>query len=405
MKTQSTLLLFAILFGLSGCKTETVIPKPSAPNKPVTTLPPSSEPKSEAPLPVVAGKGSLKAANWSALPDWQHETLHPAWETFMQSCTSLKQRSPWQETCQLASFIKQPDELAIRRFLEQHFIPYQVINADGTTHGLATGYYEPLLKGSRKPSSRFRYPIYGPPEDLLTIDLDNPLSGNKSSPMRGRLDGRKVIPYYTRAEIENNRNLLKGRELVWVENQVELFFLQIQGSGRIILENGEIIKIGYADHNGHPYRSVGKLLIEQGELAPWQASMQGIKQWGQQNPDKLEALLQQNARYIFFRELPANLSGPIGSLGVPLTAGRSLAIDPDNIPLGAPIFLSTTWPNTTQPLNRLMVAQDIGNAIKGGVRADFFWGYGTEAENQAGKMKQPAKMWVLLPKNYEANRK
>jgi len=401
MKTQSTLLFLAILFGLSGCKTETAAPKPSAPEKPVAATTPSPEQQPVEPTPVIAGKGLLKEADWSGLPSWQNETLRPAWGTFMQGCVSLKQRPLWQEICSLASTIKQPDELTIRRFLEHHFIPYQVTNADGSTHGLATGYYEPLLKGSRKSSSRFRYPVYSPPEDLLAIDLGNAVSANKSNSMRGRLDGRKVVPYYTRAEIENNRNLLQGRELLWVEDQVELFFLQIQGSGRIILENGEIVKIGYADHNGHPYRSVGKLLIEQGELAAWQASMQGIKRWGKQNPDKLEALLWQNARYIFFRELPAHLSGPIGSLGIPLTAGRSLAIDPDSIPLGAPIYLSTTWPNTTQPLNRLMVAQDTGNAIKGGVRADFFWGYGTEAENQAGKMKQPAKMWVLLPKGYE----
>ncbi|HRQ05393.1 MAG TPA: MltA domain-containing protein [Nitrosomonas halophila] len=402
MKTQSTLLGLAILFGLSGCKTETAAPKPSIAEKPVVSTeapPPSQYPPKKAPA-IVHGKGLLQTSDWARLPDWQQTTLLPTWGTFLQGCQPLKQRPLWQEICARAAAIERPDELTIRRFMENHFIPYQVVNADGSTEGLATGYYEPLLYGSRKPSSRFRYPIYAPPEDLLTIDLDNPHADSKSTLARGRLEGRKVVPYYTRAEIENNRNLLKGRELLWVEDQVELFFLQIQGSGRIVLENGEIVKIGYADHNGYPYRSIGKLLIEQGELAAWQASMQGIKRWGQQNPDKLETLLQQNARFIFFRELPASLSGPVGALGVPLTAGRSLAIDPDSIPLGAPIYLATTWPNTSEPLNRLMVAQDTGSAIKGGVRADFFWGYGKEAETQAGKMKQPAKMWVLLPKKY-----
>ncbi len=399
MKTQSTILLLTVLLGLSGCKTETVSTKPSSPEEPTTSkaLPPISQPTE--PAPVTNGKGLLKMADWSVLPGWEYETLLPAWDTFVQSCKPLMKHSLWQEICMQASTIEQPDERTIRRFLEHHFIPYQVANTDGTTAGLATGYYEPLLKGSRKPSNRFRYPIYAPPKDLLTIELGSTLPEIKSTSVRGRLDGQKVVPYYTRAEIENNRNLLKGNELLWVEDQIELFFLQIQGSGRIILENGEIVKIGYADHNGYPYRSIGKLLIEQGELPAWQVSMQNIKQWGRQNPNKLNTLLQHNARYIFFRELPATLSGPIGALGVPLTAGRSLAIDPDTIPLGAPVYLSTTWPNTKQPLNRLMVAQDTGSAIKGGVRADFFWGYGTEAQNQAGKMKQPAQMWVLLPKN------
>ena len=150
------------------------------------------------------------------------------------------------------------------------------------------------------------------------------------------------------------------------------------------------------------YNSIGKLLVQRGELPLEKASMQGIKQWGQQNPSKLPALLQQNARYVFFRELPADLSGPIGALGVPLTAGRSIAIDPLSIPQGAPVFLATTWPNTNKPLNRLMVAQDVGSAIKGGIRADFFWGFGHEAGNQAGRMKQSGKMWVLMPRSYTA---
>ncbi len=393
-------LLITALLGLSGCQTETTSTKspPSTPEKPPASIatPPASLPHEA--VPDAKNKSRLKVSNWSMLPDWQQETLLPAWHTFMQSCKTLERRPSWRKICLQASVVNQGDEQAVRYFLEHHFTPHQVINADGTITGLATGYYEPLLKGSRKPSRRFRYPVYSPPENLLTIELGDVLPGTSPASVRGRLEGRKIIPYYTRAEIENNRNLLKGKELLWVEDEVELFFLQIQGSGRVILENGETVKIGYADHNGHPYRSIGKRLIDQGELPAWQVSMQAIKRWGQQNPDKLKALLQYNARYIFFRELPADLSGPIGALGVPLTAGRSLAVDPDSVPLGAPVYLSTTWPNTTRPLNRLMIAQDTGSAIKGGVRADFFWGYGPEALNQAGKMKQPAKMWVLLPR-------
>jgi membrane-bound lytic murein transglycosylase A len=213
-----------------------------------------------------------------------------------------------------------------------------------------------------------------------------------------------VVPYYSRSEIENDvsngKSRLQGYELLWVEDAVELFFLQIQGSGRVEMENGEIVRVGYQEQNGHPYKSIGKLLVDRGELSLDKASMQGIKEWGRKNPDKLNELLQQNPSYVFFRERPAGLLGPLGALGVPLTAGRSLAIDPRAIPQGAPVFLSTTWPNSSKQLHRLMMAQDAGGAIKGGVRADFFWGFGKEAANHAGKMKQIGKMWALMPNGY-----
>lgn len=403
LKTQwiTLLLLILISSGLISCKTDTAPTKSVKPQSSTQTaaIPPSSPPldPSQDSKDKINPK-HLKAVSWSTLPDWQQDNPQLAWKAFLQSCQSLAQRSLWRTVCAQASAIKTTDEYAIRLFLEKHFTPYQVMNGDGTTTGLITGYYEPLLKGSRQYSPRFRYPLYSAPDDLLTVELAEMLPDTDQKSLRGRLEGKKILPYYTRAEIENNRDLLKGKELIWVEDEVELFFLQIQGSGRIILENGETVKIGYADNNGHPYRSIGKILIEQGELPAWRVSMQAIKQWGQQNPDKLKALLHQNARYIFFRELPANLAGPIGALGVPLTAGRSLAVDPKNIPLGAPIYLATTWPNTAKPLNRLMIAQDTGNAIKGNIRADFFWGHSPEAKTQAGKMKQKARMWVLLPK-------
>lgn len=292
----------------------------------------------------------------------------------------------------------------LRQFFESRFVPHQVVNADGSIDGLITGYYEPLLRGSREPSRRYPYPLYAIPDDLLVVDLSAVYPELKNMRLRGRLQGRKVVPYYSRAEIDGGVNhgtaSLQGRELVWVEDAVELFFLQIQGSGRVKLENGEMVRVGYAEQNGYPYKSIGKLLVERGELPLEKASMQGIKAWGKQNPDKLGELLQQNPSYVFFRELPADPSGklgPPGALGVPLTAGRSLAIDPRAIPQGAPVFLATTWPDSERALNRLMLAQDTGGAIKGGVRADFFWGFGAEAGNQAGKMKQSGRMWVLLP--------
>jgi membrane-bound lytic murein transglycosylase A len=210
--------------------------------------------------------------------------------------------------------------------------------------------------------------------------------------------GRKLVPYHTRADIDNGTAPLRGRELIWVDDPVDAFFLQVQGSGRVRLDSGELVRVGYADQNGHAYRSVGRLLVERGELTLDQASMQGIRAWGQRNPQKLAALLNENPSYVFFRELPAGDGGPPGSLGVPLSNGRSLAVDPRAVPLGAPVFVSSTWPGTARPLNRLMAAQDTGGAIRGAVRADFFWGFGEEAGELAGRMRQPLLLWVLLPR-------
>lgn len=405
MKNQSTLLILALsLWLLAACKTETLSPIPIPDKLSAKSSTSASSPANVPQIsPISPSLSQLKATDWSQLKEWEQDTLLPAWSAFLQSCNALNKQLLWRETCKKASAIKRPSDNTIKLFLKHHFIPHQVLNLDGSDEGLITGYYEPLLNGSRTPSQQYRYPLYAPPDELLIIDLGNVYPELKNLQLRGRLEGRKVVPYYSRAEIENGPVSLRGRELLWVSDQVELFFLQIQGSGRIALENGEILRVGYADQNGHPYQSIGKLLVEQGELPLERASMQGIKQWGQQNPDKLTELLHQNSRYIFFRELPDHLTGPVGALGVPLTAGRSLAVDPRAVPQGAPIFLSTTWPNSNKALNRLMVAQDTGSAIKGGVRADFFWGFGPEAASQAGKMKQKGKMWVLLPKNYSAH--
>ena len=299
-----------------------------------------------------------------------------------------------------ADTIRGQDSATLRQFFESRFVPHQVLNSDGSGDGLITGYYEPLLKGSRKQSKRYRFPLYTTPDELLVVDLSEVYPELKNMRLRGRLQGRKVVPYYSRSEIERNPAPLQGKELLWVDDAIDLFFLQIQGSGRVALENGEIVRIGYSEQNGHPYKSVGRLLVERGELPLEKASMQGIKAWGQKNPARLNELLYQNSSFVFFRELPAGVPGPLGSLGVPLTAGRSLAIDPRAVPQGAPVFLATTWPNTDKRLQRLMVAQDTGGAIKGSVRADFFWGFGPEAGNQAGKMRQSGKMWVLMPAGY-----
>jgi len=351
--------------------------------------------------PVAPLAPSFNVSKWEMLPEWQEMDIAPSWPAFLQSCNALKAKPHWQDVCARAWQVDKNDSVAQRAFYQEWFIPYQVFNPDGSEQGTITGYYEPLLQGSRVKTERFRYPLYGSPDDLLEIDLSDAYPQLKGMHFRGRLDGKRVVPYYNRAQIDGGIPPLQGRELFWVENAVELFFLQIQGSGRIELPDGSTVKVGYADQNGLPYVSIGRKLVEAGAFKLEDASMQRIKEWAEKNPAKLTALLEQDMSYIFFRELPNDLSAPVGALGVPLTNEYSLAVDARTIPLGVPVFLATTMPNSSTPLNRLMLAQDTGGAIKGAVRADFFWGYGENAATQAGRMKQLGRMWVLFPKGGE----
>jgi len=379
------------LLVLAGCETPPPQPPP-APAPPRETPPPRPPAPSEA--------GVLRKTSWNELPDWRTEDPAQAWEALQASCRVLAKQDAWRNTCTAAAGVSSPNREAARRFFELNFTPFQVLRADGADEGLITGYYEPQVRGSRTATPRYRYPLYGVPDDLLEIDLAEAYPELKGLRLRGRLDGKRVVPYYDRAQIGEGRAPLAGREIAWVDDAVELFFLQVQGSGRIVLESGETLRVGYADHNGLPYRSIGRYLAERGELPLEKASMQGIQNWARANPDKLTELLNTNARYVFFRELPAGLPGPIGTLGVPLSSRRSLAVDPASVPLGAPVYIATTWPLSSRPLNRLMLAQDTGSAIRGAVRADFFWGFGDEAAREAGRMKQPLRMWVLLPNGF-----
>lgn len=394
----------SLLLSLALLAACTITPPAPPSNLPTCVMPPVVVPTCVPPVveaPVVKPVAPFAVSKWEMLPDWQKMDLQPSWAAFMQSCRALKNKPNWQDVCAEADKLVATDNNTLRQFFEGAFTPYQVFNPDGSSQGLVTGYYEPRLAGRRVKSERFKYPLYAAPDDLLTIDLSEVYPQLKDMRLRGRLEGGRVVPYFNRAEIDSGKGALKGRELFWVENSVDLFFLQIQGSGRIELEDGSLVKVGYANQNGHPYVSIGRKLIDTGELKLEQASMQGIKRWAEKNPEKLATLLEQNPSYVFFRELPDALSAPLGALGVPLTNEYSIAIDPRTIPLGAPVLLSTTYPNTNQPLNRLMLAQDTGGAIRGAVRADFFWGYGDQAGAQAGRMKQSGQMWVLFPKGAE----
>ena len=362
-------------------------------------------PPAAAPIPPLAPptaeyRGRLQPASWADLPGWGRESLAASLAAFLQSCQVLDQQDAWKGVCAGAQTLSNAAERDIAAFFELNFDPHQVLNADDSASGMVTGYYEPLLHGSRMRTGRYRYPIYGVPQDLLVIDLASVYPELKHKRLRGRIEGNRVVPYAARADIDKEAGAAKGSEIVWVDDAIEVFFLHIQGSGQVELENGERVRVGYADQNGHPFRSLGRLLIERREIAPERASMQGIKDWARRNPRKVQDFLNANPSYVFFRELPNDLTGPIGALGVPLTAERSIAVDPRVVPLGVPVYLATTYPNRSEPLNRLVVAQDTGGAIAGAVRVDFFWGFGDAAGAEAGKMRQAGRIWVLLPKGY-----
>lgn len=345
--------------------------------------------------------GLLKKSDWSAIESsFESDHVLLTWTAWLRSCSVLKQKDAWKKVCDLAEDIKEPSDENIKNYFKKYFNLYSATNMDGSDTGTITGYYQPILKGSKVKTSHYKVPLYTTPKDLITVDLSEVYPELKAKRLRGKLAGNKLIPYLSRAEIDGQGSPLAGNEIVWVEDPVEAFFLEIQGSGIIQLDNGEAMQIGYADQNGYPFKAIGSTLVQKKEITLAEASMEGIKNWARKNITKLREFLNMNASYVFFRKLPNDLPGPIGALGVSIEAERSVAIDPKFIPLGAPIFLSTTQPNTSEPLERLMVAQDTGGAIRGGVRADFYWGSGDEAGRKAGSMKQQGKIWILLPRDY-----
>lgn len=366
-----------------------------------TTPPPAPERKPDEARPQKTARLLWEARSWSEFSEWPGFEIRAGGNALRTSCKSMARRPGWREVCDGLSSVAINDDGALRHYLESRFRPYRLSSSEGGDSGLVTGYYEPMLQGDRKRTERARYPVYAVPDDLLVVELGEVYPELKGMRLRGRLEGRKILPYYSRADIESGKASFTGKELAWVDDPVELFFLQIQGSGRVRLPDGSFVRVGYADQNGYPYKAIGKVLIERGELPASKVSMQSIQAWARENPGKLQELLNSNPSYVFFRELPSNGDGPLGAQGLPLTAGGSIAVDPKQLPLGTPILLATTQPNGSQPLNRLVVAQDTGGAIRGPLRADFFWGYGAEAGRQAGAMKQLGRMWALWPTGLE----
>jgi len=368
--------------------------------KPVPVPPPPVPPKVET-------TARYDRVDFAGLPatvdgDWVN-----AWPAFLQSCRTLGRRDAWREVCAQTLAVDARSATAIRQFFGTYFDAYRIVERrlqDGKetetrTAGLVTGYYEPLLNGSRRPSPKYRVPIYRVPADLVAIDLAGTYPELAGLRLRGRMHNGKVVAYPNRGEIMRG-NLLRGQELLWVDDPIDAFFLQVQGSGRVMLDDGDVTRLGYGDSNGHPYRSIGRWLVDQRELTIDQASMQGIKAWAALNPRRLDQLLEQNPSFVFFRELPLGdpATGPKGALNVPLTPHASLAVDTRFIPLGVPLLLRSTDPATGAAFVRPMMAQDTGSAIRGPLRFDYFWGFGAEAGEKAGRQKHEGSAWMLAPK-------
>ncbi|HOB93978.1 MAG TPA: MltA domain-containing protein [Aquabacterium sp.] len=358
-------------------------PAPTAISPPPATTPETPETPATPAAPLLRPRARWVPVDWSALPGLADDQPTALWPALRAGCA--KPAPGWAEVCARALAFNPPDETFAWQFLQRELQPYRLEALDGSADGLATGYFEPLVAASRQPQPGFTVPLHRPPADLAT---------------------RK--PWYSRQQIDTlpaAQAALRGNAIAWVASPLDALLLQIQGSGRLRVTepDGRVqtVRLAFAGHNDQPYKSVGRWLIEQGELKPESASWPAIRQWGQQaGATRLQQMLWANPRVVFFREepLPDERIGPRGAQGVPLTAGRSVAVDPMAVPYGTPLWISTTEPLSATPLRRLVMAQDTGSAITGAVRIDYFWGPGELAEQQAGRMKQPLQAWALWPR-------
>ncbi|MDF1881350.1 murein transglycosylase A [Sulfurimonas sp. MAG313] len=328
--------------------------------------------------------GSYNKVSFAQLPAWENQDFENSLELFKKTCAKLTGQKLFEIVCRNALESKNA-----HMFFEDNFTPFKAL----AKTSLATGYYEPSLKGSLVQSTMYPYPVYGVPSQMLRIKLLKNYEINK--PLRGRLYENKVIPFYSRKEI--NAGALKEPPLCYVNNKIDLFFLHVQGSGIVELDEGGFIYLGYADQNGHPYFSIGKEMITKGYLIKEEVSLQSIKSYLQQHPDIRDEILNTNPSYIFFekRTQPAT-----GSLGLVLEAGFSVAVDRKNIPLGLPLYIKTKEPLQNQDIQKIVFAHDTGGAIKGESRIDIFFGSSAKAKEQAGQMKAHLVLWILIPNDY-----
>lgn len=336
----------------------------------------------------------LKRVSFKELPGWREDALSEAMPALLKTCSSPIEG--WENFCTGLMRIQDRSERQIRSYLEAMLVPYEV-RSYGQNEGTFTGYYEASLHGSFEKCEKNKVPLYGLPEDLVRLDTRTVCEpGGDKGTVMGRIQNGRFQPYFTRAEIEQQS--VNAPVLLWVDDEVDAFILHIQGSGRVETEKG-VVHVGYAGNNGHPFQGIGGIMAKEGLLEPGKASMPHIRAWLQKNPEKARELMAKNPRFIFFRILP-EADGPMGAAGVTLTPERSLAVDPRFIPLGSPLYLVTTDPDG-EPVEKLVVAQDIGSAIKGAVRGDYFWGYGEKAFQKAGRMKSAGRYYLLWPKGQE----
>lgn len=357
---------------------------------------------------------SFRTVTYEELPGWSANRAFLARPAFLKSCEKLMElpasrRLPgaaiggrvgdWQEAC--SALITAETPVAVETAFRQHLRPLEVSLGDDTA-GKFTGYYETLLNGSREKSERYNVPLYMRPQDLVMVDLGVFRDDLKGRRIAGKVASGRLLPYADRKAIDGGALDGQDLEILYVDSAVDAFFLHIQGSGRVRMPDGNLLKIGYAAQNGHPYLAIGRPLVAEGAIPREQLSMQSIRAWLEANPERLDEILHMNASYIFFRELEG-ADGPYGSAAVTLTAGHSLAVDRKYLPLHAPVWLAASHPdpfdknNAAVPFERLMVAQDTGGAITGEIRGDVFWGFGDEAEEIAGRMANTGRYWLLLP--------
>ena len=418
--------IIVFIGGLSSCGTQPSLP-------PTTTTTPSYTPEilSAQRLPTgtaahISGNVSFTATTFSALPSWDKQSFSGSLKAFVQGCERLQAHPAWTEICSIAKRTPLYEKYA-RAFFENNFTPWTIAQ-NGNLAGKVTGYYEPAINGSLSYSSAYRFPIYEIPQDFIVVPYTggaksgslkiNIIGANKGEvakngaysanladfpvnertrSLKGRTVGNRFVPYYTRAQINAGALNNQAKIIAYAADPVELFFMHVQGSGRLRLPDGSMLPLAYADKNDHPYVSIGRYMANKGYLPLAQANAEGIKNWLAAHPDKLAEVLGQNPGYVFFKRGESGVSGPTGALGVPLSPGFSAAVDKHIIELGSPIFVATTDPRNRRALNRLMMAHDTGSAIVGAVRVDVFWGYGDTAGNHAGKMNEVGYLWNLLP--------
>ena len=360
--------------------------------------------------PELADQITLTPTGFDQLPGFGEDALQQAHPALTKSCEKILKRpaqaafsskspyggriSDWQAACTALETLPDNNETAFKNWLTQHFTPYSLAR-QGKPEGIFTGYFEAALRGSYQKGPIYRHPIYALPGDLVKRKT---AKGTEI----GRFEQGRLVPYFDRAAIDNGAIAQTAKPILWADDPVDVLLLHIQGSGQVELPDGRKVRLGFAGSNGLPFQGIARTLLDEGLIRRDQATMDRVRDWLRANPAQARPLIQRNRRFIFFREVSGD--GPVGALSVPLTAGRSLAVDPDFIPLGAPLWLDTSFPagageQAFTPLRRLMVAQDTGYAIKGPVRGDFYWGSGEEALTLAGGMQQRGRYFLLLPKD------